>query len=72
MSVIRPSTPRRCVLNTISPQTAHDKVKKRALALIQQWTGEFHDDPTLGIMEELYQGLKAKSTGALPTLLLWS
>lgn len=46
----------------ISPQTTHDKVKKRTLALIQQWTGEFHDDPTLGIMEELYQSMKAKST----------
>ncbi|KAG9019198.1 ESCRT-0 subunit protein hse1 [Tulasnella sp. 427] len=45
----------------VTDRTAHDKVKKRALALIQQWTSEFHDDPTLGIMEELYQNLKAKN-----------
>ncbi|KIO32004.1 hypothetical protein M407DRAFT_67208, partial [Tulasnella calospora MUT 4182] len=45
----------------VSDRTAHDKVKKRALALIQQWSGEFHEDPTLGIMEELYQSMKAKN-----------
>ena len=44
-------------------QTTHDKVKKRALALIAQWTAEFEKDPTLGIMEECYNTLKAKSDG---------
>ncbi|KIO17897.1 hypothetical protein M407DRAFT_32430 [Tulasnella calospora MUT 4182] len=45
----------------VTDRTAHDKVKKRARALIQQWSGEFHEDPTLGIMEELYQSMKAKN-----------
>ncbi|KIO32010.1 hypothetical protein M407DRAFT_67248 [Tulasnella calospora MUT 4182] len=45
----------------VTNRTVHDKIKKRALALIQQWSGEFHEDPTLSIMEELYQSLKAKN-----------
>jgi signal transducing adaptor molecule len=42
------------------PQNSHDKVKKRALALILTWTTEFENDPTLGIMEECYANLKGK------------
>lgn len=30
--------------------------------LIAQWTAEFENDPTLGIMEECYTNLKSKST----------
>jgi signal transducing adaptor molecule len=45
----------------ITDRTTHDKVKKRALALIAQWTAEFEKDPTLGIMEECYNTLKAKN-----------
>jgi hypothetical protein len=36
-------------------------VKRRALALIALWAAEFESDPTLGIMEECYNNLKAKS-----------
>lgn len=45
-------------------QNTHDKVKKRALLLIAQWTGEFENDSTLGIMEDCYKNLKAKGTNA--------
>src|SRR5579863_5990134 len=37
--------------------------------LIAMWTEDFQNDPTLGIMEECYESLKAKST---PTLSLIS
>ena len=33
--------------------------------LIAMWTEDFESDPTLGIMEECYQSLKAKSMSAL-------
>jgi hypothetical protein len=33
--------------------------------LVAMWTEDFESDPTLGIMEECYEGLKAKSTGVL-------
>jgi hypothetical protein len=33
--------------------------------LIAMWTEDFESDPTLGIMEECYENLKAKSM-ALP------
>ena len=46
-------------------QTTHDKVKRKALTLISMWTGEFKDDPTLGIMEECYNSLKSKSAQRL-------
>ncbi|KAF7345676.1 hypothetical protein MVEN_01587300 [Mycena venus] len=39
----------------------HDKVRTRALGLVAQWTAEFADDSTLGIMGECYEGLKAKN-----------
>ncbi|KAG9008473.1 ESCRT-0 subunit protein hse1 [Tulasnella sp. JGI-2019a] len=45
----------------ITDRTTHDKVKKRTLAMIQQWASEFENDPTLGMMDECYQGLKAKN-----------
>lgn len=39
----------------------HDKVKRRALSLIAMWTIEFEKDPSLGVMEDCYNSLKAKS-----------
>jgi len=33
--------------------------------LIAMWTEDFESDPTLGIMEECYEGLKAKSMALL-------
>jgi signal transducing adaptor molecule len=39
----------------------HEKVKRRALYLVSLWTGEFENNSQLGLMEELYNTLKAKS-----------
>jgi hypothetical protein len=39
----------------------HEKVKRRALYLISLWTGEFENNPQLGLVEELYNTLKGKS-----------
>jgi hypothetical protein len=33
--------------------------------LIAMWTEDFASDPTLGVMEECYESLKAKSMSAL-------
>ncbi|QRW02791.1 vacuolar protein-sorting machinery protein HSE1, Class E [Ceratobasidium sp. AG-Ba] len=41
-------------------RNGHEKVKKRTLALIKLWAGEFAYDPQLGLMEECYSSLKAK------------
>ncbi|KAH9000142.1 hypothetical protein EDB92DRAFT_1983198 [Lactarius akahatsu] len=45
----------------ITDRTTHDKVRRRILMLIAMWTEDFESDPTLGIMEECYEGLKAKN-----------
>ncbi|KAG2144470.1 hypothetical protein DEU56DRAFT_732641 [Suillus clintonianus] len=45
----------------IVDRTTHEKVRRRALGLIAMWTAEFEHDPTLGIMEDCYNNLKAKS-----------
>lgn len=45
-------------------QNTHDRVKKRALGLIAEWTEDFEKDPTLGIMEECYENLKSKGTAS--------
>ncbi|KAI8985676.1 hypothetical protein BD414DRAFT_488872 [Trametes punicea] len=44
----------------ITDRTTHDKVRKRALNLVAVWAAEFERDPTLGLMEECYDNLKAK------------
>lgn len=44
-----------------SLKTTHDKVRKRALNLVGVWTAEFEYDSSLGVMEECYSNLKAKS-----------
>jgi len=38
--------------------------------LIAMWTEDFESDPTLGIMEECYESLKAKSRSVLFLALL--
>ena len=43
-------------------QTTHEKVKRRALQLVAECTAEFEGKDELGIMEDLYNSLKAKST----------
>ncbi|KIJ65246.1 hypothetical protein HYDPIDRAFT_89233 [Hydnomerulius pinastri MD-312] len=45
----------------ITDRTTHEKVRRRALSLIAMWTADFERDPTLGIMEECYNNLKAKN-----------
>ncbi|KZT25211.1 hypothetical protein NEOLEDRAFT_1065705 [Neolentinus lepideus HHB14362 ss-1] len=45
----------------VTDRTTHDKVRRRTLSLIATWTAEFESDPTLGIMEDLYNSLKAKN-----------
>ncbi|TRM69626.1 hypothetical protein BD626DRAFT_447660 [Schizophyllum amplum] len=45
----------------ITDRNTHDKVRKRALGLIAQWTAEFQNDETLGIMEDCYHSLEAKN-----------
>ncbi|KAH9967446.1 hypothetical protein BC827DRAFT_1123490 [Russula dissimulans] len=45
----------------ITDRTTHDKVRNRTLMLIAMWTADFENDPTLGIMEECYESLKAKN-----------
>ncbi|KAF9806993.1 hypothetical protein IEO21_08404 [Rhodonia placenta] len=44
----------------IADRTTHEKVRKRALALVAMWTAEFENDTTLGIMEECFESLKSK------------
>ncbi|KAI0339362.1 hypothetical protein BDW22DRAFT_1361367 [Trametopsis cervina] len=44
----------------IMDRNTHEKVRKRALALIAEWAGEWEKDPTLGVMEECYTNLKSK------------
>ena len=61
---------RRYVLILYPLKTTHDKVRKRALNLVAVWTAEFESDPSLGVMEECYNNLKAKSE--TPSLLFSS
>ena len=46
-------------------QTTHDKVRNRALGLIEEWKYEFESNTELGIMEECYNNLKTKSSSLL-------
>lgn len=45
----------------VGDRNTHEKVKKRVLALIKEWTEEWEDQEELGIMEECYEGLRKKS-----------
>jgi hypothetical protein len=51
-------------------QMTHDKVKRRALGLIGMWTAEFENDSTLGVMEDCYNSLKARSI-MMSVRLIW-
>lgn len=42
-------------------RNTHEKVKRRTLGLIAEWTAEWEGDGELGVMEDLYNNLKAKS-----------
>lgn len=42
-------------------KNTHEKVRKRALGLIAEWAAEFENEESLGIMEDCYNNLKAKS-----------
>ncbi|KAH6867742.1 hypothetical protein BKA70DRAFT_1132639 [Coprinopsis sp. MPI-PUGE-AT-0042] len=44
----------------VTDRTAHDKVKKRALGLIAEWSADWENDTSLGLMEGLYDDLKRK------------
>ncbi|KAI0286040.1 hypothetical protein BGY98DRAFT_909493 [Russula aff. rugulosa BPL654] len=52
----------------ITDRTSHDKVRNRALMLIAMWTEDFASDPTLGVMEECYESLKAKNYKFEPSM----
>jgi len=58
--VLGHSSPSHCLIRW-EIQTGHDKVKKKGLMMIQNWATEWENDPTLSIMNECYQSLKAKS-----------
>ncbi|KAJ4478859.1 hypothetical protein C8J55DRAFT_561221 [Lentinula edodes] len=45
----------------VGDRNTHEKVKKRVLALIKEWTEEWEDQEELGIMEECYEGLRKKN-----------
>ncbi|KIJ55536.1 hypothetical protein M422DRAFT_151809 [Sphaerobolus stellatus SS14] len=45
----------------VTDRMTHEKVKRKALYLISLWTGEFESNTELGLMEELYENLKAKN-----------
>ncbi|KAK6985016.1 hypothetical protein R3P38DRAFT_2575191 [Favolaschia claudopus] len=49
------------VERVVVDRNTHTRVRTRALALVAQWTADFAEDPSLGIMQECYEGLKAKS-----------
>lgn len=42
----------------ITFQTTHDKVKKRTMQLLKNWSETFKKDESLGIVEETYEALK--------------
>lgn len=43
---------------TASPQTTHDKVKRRIMQLLKTWSESFKRDESLGIVEETYEQLR--------------
>ncbi|KAJ3758595.1 hypothetical protein EV360DRAFT_21939, partial [Lentinula raphanica] len=45
----------------VTDRNAHEKVKKRVLGLIKEWTEEWEGQDELGIMEECYLDLKKKN-----------
>ncbi|KAJ9091688.1 hypothetical protein QFC19_008979 [Naganishia cerealis] len=54
-------TPQDVPLTSLSaPQTTLPQVKTRTLRFIKQWNDQFGSDPSLGVMRELYDSLKAR------------
>ncbi|KAG5463156.1 MAG: hypothetical protein BJ554DRAFT_1455 [Olpidium bornovanus] len=49
------------LVKVLNDKTVHESVKRRILELIQQWVLEFRHDPSLGLMEETYQQLRAQN-----------
>ncbi|THG98296.1 hypothetical protein EW026_g3870 [Hermanssonia centrifuga] len=41
-------------------RNTHDKVRRRVLGLVAEWTDDFSKDPTLGLIEECHENLKSK------------
>lgn len=54
------------LLRLINDRNTHTKVKSRAAELIKQWADEFSRDPSLGIMTEVYNSIKAQGLAAEP------
>ncbi|KAF9529615.1 hypothetical protein CPB83DRAFT_868987 [Crepidotus variabilis] len=45
----------------ITDRNTHEKVRRRALGLVAEWTADFEHDESLGIMEDCYNNLKSKN-----------
>ncbi|RUP45888.1 hypothetical protein BC936DRAFT_147613, partial [Jimgerdemannia flammicorona] len=48
------------LVKIVTDRSTHESVRQRILELIQQWAFEFRTDPTLGIMDETYNSLRAQ------------
>ncbi|KAG0084783.1 ESCRT-0 subunit protein hse1 [Podila epicladia] len=55
------------LVKILNEKTTHPAVRQRILELIQQWAFEFRADPSLGIMDETYQQLRAQSKFKFPS-----
>jgi len=47
-------------------QTTHEKVKRRTMQLLKNWSATFKKDETLGIVEETYESLKKNRETSYP------
>ncbi|KAF9380545.1 ESCRT-0 subunit protein hse1 [Podila verticillata] len=55
------------LVKILNEKATHPAVRQRILELIQQWAFEFRADPSLGIMDETYQQLRAQSKFKFPS-----
>ncbi|KAG0244314.1 ESCRT-0 subunit protein hse1 [Actinomortierella wolfii] len=55
------------LVKILNEKTTHPAVRQRILELIQQWAFEFRNDPSLGIMDETFQQLRAQSKFKFPS-----
>ncbi|KAF9580282.1 ESCRT-0 subunit protein hse1 [Lunasporangiospora selenospora] len=55
------------LVKILNEKTTHPAVRLRILELIQQWAFEFRSDPSLGIMDETYQQLRAQAKFKFPS-----
>lgn len=53
-------------LPNCSWQTTHDKVKRRTMQLLKQWSETFKKDESLGIVEETFETLRKTCEWLLP------